>query len=726
MEQAVWNNEGLPNDQTSLENAVIVTRAPRWPLIVDPQMQALGWIQKRDPTLQLTQMSHPNFMNILANAISSGIPLLLEDVGEWIDPMLEPLLSQSTIRGGRYIKLGDKEIEYDPKFRLILQTRLSNPNYPPEIQAQTALVNFSVTIDGLEDQLLADVVRNERSDLEESKRELTKSQNEFKVRLLELEDSLLEKLSAAQGDFLKETSLVESLETTKMTASAIETQVKEALETEKTINAARESYQPVARRSAQIYFLLNELWKINPMYQYSLFSFKRVFSRALSAATAATEIDERIAYLMDTITHFVFMSTNRGLFERDKLTMVTQLTFLVHAAQVSSDGRSAGGDAGAGNYGSAESTGLPQDEVDFVLRGPSLQDAATHGGGSRSSPGMEWLSDAALAAVKHLAQRDAFKTLVTDIENSTKQWRKYCEVEAPELEKMPQDWKNKSALQKLCVLRCLRPDRMINAIRQFVGQLMGSRYIDQPHQPLSITLQNEVDQNTPVFFILSPGVDPLKEVEATGRQLGFTQDAGTLSVVSLGQGQEARAEQCLVEASQRGTWVMLQNIHLVARWLPKLASSLEKICLEAHKDFRIFLSAEPAGDPEFHIIPSGLLQRSIKITNEPPTGMNANLHRALDSFEAGTMERSSKDTEYRALMFALFFFHGVVLERRKFGVQGWNKPYPFTTGDLTISGEVLYNYLENYSRIPWIDLRYIIGEIMVGLSRFFLAKTVSS
>ena len=69
----------------------------------------------------------------------------------------------------RYIKLGDKEIEYHPNFRLILQTKLANPHYKPEMQAQTTLINFTVTREGLEDQLLANVVAKERPDLEETK-----------------------------------------------------------------------------------------------------------------------------------------------------------------------------------------------------------------------------------------------------------------------------------------------------------------------------------------------------------------------------------------------------------------------------------------------------------------------------------------------------------------------------------------------------------------------------
>jgi len=82
-------------------------------------------------------------------------------------------------------------MDYDPRFRLILQTKLANPHYKPEIQAQTTLINFTVTTDGLEEQLLGDVVKAERPDLEASKDELTTQQNIFKITLKTLEDDLL-------------------------------------------------------------------------------------------------------------------------------------------------------------------------------------------------------------------------------------------------------------------------------------------------------------------------------------------------------------------------------------------------------------------------------------------------------------------------------------------------------------------------------------------------------
>lgn len=118
-----------------------------------------------------------------------------------------------------------------------------------------------------------------------------------------------------------------------------------------------------------------------------------------------------------------------------------------------------------------------------------------------------------------------------------------------------------------------------------------------------------------------------------------------------------------------------------------------------HEKYRLYLSAEPSSDPHSCVIPQGILESSIKITNEPPTGMFANLHKALDNFNQETLEMCSKEAEFKVILFALCYFHAVVAERRKFGPQGWNRNYPFNVGDLTISVSVLYNYLESNSRV---------------------------
>ncbi|XP_033038307.1 dynein heavy chain 17, axonemal isoform X2 [Trachypithecus francoisi] len=680
---ATWNNQGLPSDRMSTENATILCNTERWPLIVDAQLQGIKWIKnKYSSELKAIRLGQKSYLDVIEQAISEGDTLLIENIGETVDPVLDPLLGRNTIKKGKYIKIGDKEVEYHPKFRLILHTKYFNPHYKPEMQAQCTLINFLVTRDGLEDQLLAAVVAKERPDLEQLKANLTKSQNEFKIILKELEDSLLARLSAASGNFLGDTALVENLETTKHTASEIEEKVVEAKITEVKINEARENYRPAAERASLLYFILNDLNKINPIYQFSLKAFNVVFEKAIQRTTPANEVKQRVINLTDEITYSVYMYTARGLFERDKLIFLAQVTFQVLSMKKE----------------------LNPVELDFLLRFPFKAGVV--------SP-VDFLQHQGWGGIKALSEMDEFKNLDSDIEGSAKRWKKLVESEAPEKEIFPKEWKNKTALQKLCMVRCMRPDRMTYAVKNFVEEKMGSKFVEGRSVEFSKSYE-ESSPSTPIFFILSPGVDPLKDVEALGKKLGFTIDNGKLHNVSLGQGQEVVAEDALDVAAEKGHWVILQNIHLVARWLGTLDKKLERYSTGSHEDYRVFISAEPAPSPETHIIPQGILENAIKITNEPPTGMHANLHKALDLFTQDTLEMCTKEMEFKCILFALCYFHAVVAERRKFGAQGWNRSYPFNNGDLTISINVLYNYLEANPKVPWDDLRYLFGEIMYG------------
>ncbi|KAJ8682461.1 hypothetical protein QAD02_018253 [Eretmocerus hayati] len=686
---AKWNNEGLPNDRMSTENATILTNSDRWPLMIDPQLQGVKWIkQKYGDTLNVIRLGQRGYLDVIEQCLAKGATVLVENIGEAVDPVLDSLLGRNLIKKGRALKIGDKEVEYNPTFRLILHTKLANPHYKPEMQAQTTLINFTVTRDGLEDQLLAEVVKAECPDKEKQKADLTRQQNDFKITLNGLEDSLLSKLSSAGSNVLGDTALVENLETTKRTAAEIERKVAEARETSLAIDAARELYRPAAARASLLYFILNELNSINPIYQFSLKAFSVVFQKALISNPSpnqqqqSVDVTARVAELIERITFSVFMYTSRGLFECDKLIFASQMTFQILLARHE----------------------ITAAELDFLLRFPITPHVI--------SP-VDFLTNSSWGGIRSLAARDDFRNLDRDIETSSKRWKKLVECECPEREKFPQEWKNKTALQRLCMLRALRPDRMTYAIAAFIEEKLGPRYVEGRTVEFAKSFE-ETSPSTPIFFILSPGVNPLKDVEALGRNLGFTTDAQNFHNVSLGQGQETVAEAAMEVASHKGHWVVLQNIHLVKKWLPNLEKKLEIAAEGSHPDYRVFMSAEPASTPAGHIIPEGILESSIKITNEPPTGMQANLHKALDNFTQETLEMCTKEAEFKVILFSLCYFHAVVAERRKFGPQGWNKIYPFNVGDLNISVSVLYNYLESSPKIPWEDLRYLFGEIMYG------------
>ena len=405
---ATWNNEGLPSDNMSTENATILTNSVKWPLIIDPQLQGIKWIKNRyGAKLTVLRLGQKNFLDTVEHCVSQGKTLLLENLGEEIDPVLDPLLGRTLIKKGKAIRLGDKEVEYDMEFQLYLHTKMANPHYKPELQAQSTLINFTVTRQGLEDQLLAEVVKADRPDLEEQKAELTRQQNEYKILLKSLEDDLLMRLSSAGDNILSDSALVENLEHTKKTAAEIEIKVAEAKKTGFEIDKARELYRPAAARASVLYFILNDLHKINPIYQFSLKAFSVVFNVAIERAEPADDVRSRVINLTECITYSVFMYTTRGLFECDKLIFTAQMAFQILMMKKE----------------------INPTELDFLLRFPAAPNS--------TSP-VDFITNVGWGAIKTLSSMDEFRNLDRDIENNSKRWRKFIEGEAPEKDKFPQ------------------------------------------------------------------------------------------------------------------------------------------------------------------------------------------------------------------------------------------------------------------------------------------------
>jgi len=269
-DQAIWKTEGLPDDRFSVENAAIVNACSRYPLLIDPQLQGIKWIKGKEGSEMMNiTLTQDKWLKRVEHALAQGMCLMIESIQENVDPMLDPLLSKQFVKKGKnfVVKIGSEEVEIMPSFKLYLQTKLQNPHYKPETCAFCTIINFIVTESGLEDQLLASVVRVEKPDLEATKEELVSKQNQFLVTLSKLESDLLKNLSEADPDtILTNITLIESLETTKATSTEIQRQQIEAKETEKTINNMREVYRRVAAEGSTLYFLLITLNIVNHMY----------------------------------------------------------------------------------------------------------------------------------------------------------------------------------------------------------------------------------------------------------------------------------------------------------------------------------------------------------------------------------------------------------------------------------------------------------------------------
>lgn len=239
-----WNVQGLPADDFSTENGIIVTSGSRWPLLIDPQSQAQMWIKNKESenNLKVIDLGMANYMKILEEAVINGYPVLLQNILETIDPSLNPILAKAVVKQGgmNLIKLDDKMVSYNDDFRFFLTTKLTNPHYPPEISTKTTLVNFAVKEQGLEAQLLGIVVRKERPQLEEQKDKLVTAIAKGKRQLVDLENELLRLLNESRGSILEDVELFTTLQTSKATSIEVKRSLETAETTEIQIDIARE------------------------------------------------------------------------------------------------------------------------------------------------------------------------------------------------------------------------------------------------------------------------------------------------------------------------------------------------------------------------------------------------------------------------------------------------------------------------------------------------------
>lgn len=183
----------------------------------------------------------------------------------------------------------------------------------------------------------------------------------------------------------------------------------------------------------------------------------------------------------------------------------------------------------------------------------------------------------------------------------------------------------------------------------------------------------ESDCSIPFFFVLFPGVEPTKDIREAGARYNKSISNNTLIEISMGQGQEDRANKALVQAAQDGNWVALNNIHLMTTWTRILELKLDEVTPTAHEEFRCFLSSEAPPLPYMQIVPESILQNALKVSNEAPQDVKSNMLRAYGLFSQARLEECTKKTEYKAILFGLCTFHSFILARKKFGAQGWSR-----------------------------------------------------
>ncbi|KAI6162009.1 dynein heavy chain protein 1 [Pisolithus thermaeus] len=688
-----WQSKSLPADNLTTENAIMLKRFNRYPLIIDPTGQATTFLlnEYKERKITVTSFLDEAFLKVLESALRFGNPLLIQDV-EHLDPILNAVLNREIRRtGGRVlIRIGNQDIDFSPAFTMFLSTRDPSVEFSPDICSRVTFVNFTMTRSSLQSQSLDQVLKVERPDTERKRTDLMKAQGEFRLRLRTLEKLLLQALNESTGNILDDDKVIGTLETLKREAAEITHKVEETDIIMKEVEQVTAEYLPLAQACSSVFFILEQLNSVNHFYQFSLHFFLDIFDYVLHHnpnLRNVSDYNRRRDILLNDLFLVVYKRTSRALLHRDHIMLAVLL------AQVKLRG--------------IEDI---SDELEFLLEsGQGRAAAPTNHSNGQSMTAM--LSPDQITSLETYAKHSLFKPVSSHISEHPDEWLPFLQSPNPE-SMVPLPWEPSTpaveALRSMLVIKCLRPDRLLQSTALFVRTVFQNELSTE--LDLGAMVMNEVPSTTPLALVSVTGYDASYRVENLIQTVG----ARSSSVAMGSQEGFTLADQAIAAASRQGTWVLLKNVHLAPTWLGQLEKRLHT--LHPHRNFRLFLTME--ANPA---IPVNILRQSRIVMNEPPPGIKANL---LDSLRSIAPHRHSQGpAEKVRLYFLLAWFHAVVQERLRYVPLGWSKIYDFNDSDMSSAFATIDTWLNRVAKgrtnvdpatIPWDALRTLIKQSVYG------------
>ncbi|KAG0320600.1 hypothetical protein BGZ99_004425, partial [Dissophora globulifera] len=327
-----WTANELPADDLCVENAIILRRFNRYPLIIDPSGQATTFLMNeyKDRKITVTSFLDDSFLKNLESALRFGNPLLIQDV-EHLDPIMNPVLNKELRRtGGRVlIRLGNQDIDFSPSFTLFLSTRDPSVSFPPDVCSRVSFVNFTVTRGSLQSQCLGKVLKAERPDVDRRRADLIKLQGEFKVKLRHLEKSLLQALNESKGNILDDDKVIDTLETLKREAADVTRKVEETEGVMQEVEQTTAIYSPLAQSCSSIFFVMEQLNRLHHFYQFSLDFFSDIFNFVLHdnpALDSVKDYGQRLDILTRDLFSVSYRRASRALLHDDHIAFAMLLT----------------------------------------------------------------------------------------------------------------------------------------------------------------------------------------------------------------------------------------------------------------------------------------------------------------------------------------------------------------------------------------------------------------
>lgn len=415
-----WQSKSLPSDTLRTENAIMLKRFDRYPLIIDPTGQATTFLlnEYKERKITVTSFLDEAFLKVLESALRFGNALLIQDV-EHLDPILNAVLNKEIRRtGGRVlIRLGSQDIDFSPSFTMFLSTRDPSVEFSPDICSRVTFVNFTMTRSSLQSQSLDQVLKVERPETDRKRTDLMKVQGEFRLRLRTLEKLLLQALNESSGNILDDDKVIDTLETLKREAAEITRKVEETDVVMKEVEEVTAEYIPLAQACSSVFFIMEQLNLVNHFYQFSLRFFLDIFDYVLHQNPNLKNIrdsSQRREILLNDLFLIVYQRTSRALLHHDHV----MLAVLLAQTKI-------------------RSTDEIMDEMEFLLESGDGTLVAASGNAETEKPSI--LSPDQQQRLQAYSRNPIFHPVQAHLADHEDEWAFFLEAENPE-NSVPWPW----------------------------------------------------------------------------------------------------------------------------------------------------------------------------------------------------------------------------------------------------------------------------------------------
>ncbi|XP_049633509.1 dynein axonemal heavy chain 14 [Suncus etruscus] len=766
----LWHNQGLPPGQYSTENAILIMKTLQWPLVIDPHKQAHSWIRwMAGSKLQEISAENSNCAQIIEKAIEVGGSVFLQNLPETLSPRLKAILKKDIYKDKDkyFIRIGDSEIEYNTKFRLYLSTEIENPTLPPLVYKNVSIINYIVTFQALQNQLLSTVLTHEVPQL---KNELSQLWGKIVLNAVTLEDlerKMLNLLHYSLGNILDDEKMIDVLKTSKEASSETSKSMEETEKEVLQIQETQQYYLPIATRGSLLYFLITNLTQMNSMYQFSLDWFHQVFAvsivtkdqdeyssrrntswgkassdagKSSYVASKKTILQRYLKDSIDLLTRNVFKVVSLALFNQHKLCFSFQLCITIMKNYTNE------------NIMQDDIGSLSDEEWNIFLysgilinsKDAVLQYQLDNVYEVFTQTTLPWLSSYKWKQCQYINSKlEPFSLLCKSLLSNEPQWNAFydsknvyslmstpflaeniLEEKTEPSENEDQDeyapinfpWEKLTSFQRLILIKIIKPECLENSVREFIAKKIGNKYLLRTEVNLK-KCYKESNAKIPLILIHTHGVDLSNTLQQLKRE--FKKPPQQVTIISLGRGQAAKAENLIKTALSKPEWVFLDNCHLAVSFMPRLCTIIESFQnpnLNINPQFRLWLSSN-SDSP----LPPFILQKGLKIALEKPQGLKNTL---LHTFGFGLaynkevteeiFEKYDRKPGWKKILFSVCMFNALVNERKKYGLLGWNIANQFCSSDLEASIKLISSTLNTQPEVPWKTMRNLIGKVIYG------------